>query len=191
MIKNKKTIIVAVIVVSVILIIIFFTNSNKSTKPGNFFLNTIPLLNQNNKTKTEETKEVIYPPINPAKTNYEKISSQTDVIVSETEKDKILTDLPIYIDSFVTGTRINTTINVYTLVTDPPQAVRIEIYGPNYNNSGLLSEDAKAFKASFQEIKKYFKTKKVNLNNLQVIYGNRQYIQDTATLWVKEFGLLD
>ena len=40
-------------------------------------------------------------------------------------------------------------------VTDPPTAIRIEIYGPNYNNTGLLSEDAKAFKASFEEIKKY------------------------------------
>ena len=100
-------------------------------------------------------------------------------------------DLPIYIDNFVTGTKINTTINVYSLVSDPPTSVRIEIYGPNYNNAGLLSEDAKAFKASFEEIKKYLKSKKVNLSNLQIIYGNRQYIQDTATLWVKEFKLLD
>lgn len=188
--KKKKIIISVIFIIILVLVSFFFFKSKNSTSPNNFFLNTIPLLNrETNQVKNEE--EVIYPPINPAKTNYQKVAEKITDQVSEIEKDKIVTDLPYRIENFVTGTKINTTINVYELVTDPPTAIRVEIYGPNYNNAGLLSEDAKAFKASFQEIKKYFKTKKVNLNNLQIIYGNRQYIQDTAILWVNDFGLLN
>ncbi len=189
--KNKK-IILSIILAAVLVITIFLLV--KSKKPGSsnsFFLNTVPLINKETNQNKNNDEEIIYPPINPAQTNYQKISDQVTNQVSEIEKDKIGDDLPVRVDNFVTGTKINTTINVFSLVTDPPQSVRIEIYGPNYNNTGLLSEDAKAFKVSFEEIKKYFKTKKVNLNNLQIIYGNRQYIQDTATLWVKEFGLLN
>lgn len=188
--KNKKTLLIIVSVLILVFLLFFFLRSKKSAVPNSIFLNTIPLLDRNTNQDTNKQEDIIYPPINPAKTNYQKVSSLIADQVSEVEKDKIGEDLPIRIDSFNTGTKINTTINVFSLVTDPPQSVRIEIYGPNYNNAGLLSEDAKAFKASFEEIKKYFKQKKVNLNNLQIIYGNRQYIQDTATLWVKEFNLL-
>ncbi len=159
-----------------------FFKSKNSDNPNSFFLNTIPLLNKESKQNKNTEDDIIYPPINPVKTNYQKVAEKITDVVSEIEKDKLVDDLPYRIENFVTGTKINTTINVYELVTDPPTAIRIEIYGPNYNNTGLLSEDAKAFKASFEEIKKYFKTKKINLNNLQIIYGNRQYIQDTATL---------
>ncbi|OGD83755.1 hypothetical protein A2572_00860 [Candidatus Collierbacteria bacterium RIFOXYD1_FULL_40_9] len=189
--KNKKTLLITSTLILLAIIIFFTIQRNKTGESKSFFLNTIPLLNQDNKTKSDDAKEVIYPPINPAQTNYQKVAEKITDQISEIEKDKMVDDLPIYIDNFVTGTKINTTINVYSLVSDPPTSVRIEIYGPNYNNAGLLSEDAKAFKASFEEIKKYLKSKKVNLSNLQIIYGNRQYIQDTATLWVKEFKLLD
>lgn len=189
--KKKKITISVIFIIILVLVLYFFFKSKNSTSPNSFFLNTIPLLNRDTNQNKNVDDEVIYPPINPAKTNYQKVAEKITDQVSEIEKDKIVDDLPIYIENFVTGAKINTTINVYELVSDPPTSVRIEIYGPNYNNAGLLSEDAKAFKASFEEIKKYFKTKKVNLNNLQIIYGNRQYIQDTATLWVKEFGLLN
>ncbi len=189
--KNKKIIIPTILIILSVLVLYFIFRSKGTNTPNSFFLNTIPLLNKETNQNKINDEETIFPPINPAQTNYQKVTTQITDQVSEIEKDKIVDDLPYRVENFVTGTKTNTTINVYELVTDPPTAVRVEIYGPNYNNAGLLSEDAKAFKASFQEIKKYFKTKKVNLNNLQIIYGNRQYIQDTATLWIKEFGLLN
>ncbi len=189
--KRKKIILISSIIVVLIIIFYLFTSSKNKNSPKNLFLNTVPLLNNSNNQNNANEENIIYPPINPAQTNYQKVADQITNQVSEIEKDKIADDLPYRIDDFNTGTKITTTINVYSLVSDPPTSVRIEIYGPNYNNAGLLSEDAKAFKVSFEEVKKYFKGKKVNLNNLQIIYGNRQYIQDTATLWVKEFGLLN
>ncbi len=189
--KRKKIILISSALILLIILFFLFLSSKRSGTTKSLFLNTIPLLNNSNGQNSQDKENIIYPPINPVQTNYQKVAEQIINQSSEIEKDKIVDDLPYRIENFVTGTKINTTINVYELVTDPPTAIRIEIYGPNYNNAGLLSEDAKAFKASFQEIKKYFKTKKVNLNNLQIIYGNRQYIQDTATLWVKEFGLLN
>lgn len=189
--KNKKTLIIIFTIILLSLVVFFTFQRNKNGESKSFFLNTIPLLNKETKKGNNEEENVIYPPINPAQTNYQKVTTQITDQISEIEKDKLVDDLPYRIENFVTGTKINTTINVYELVTDPPTAVRIEIYGPNYNNAGLLSEDAKAFKASFEEAKKYLRSKKVNLNNLQIIYGNRQYIQDTAALWVKEFGLLN
>ena len=189
--NRKKIITISLIIIVFLTLPFFFLSSQSRQDPKSFFQNTIPLLNQNKDQKISDEETTIYPPINPAQTNYQKVADQITNQVLEIEKDEIITDLPVRIDNFSTGTAITTTINVFTLVSDPPQSVRIEIYGPNYNNTGLLSEDAKAFKSSFEEIKKYFKSKKVNLNNLQIIYGNRQYIQDTATLWVKEFGLLN
>lgn len=189
--RNKKVIIISVVIITLLAAIFIFLNSNNKEKAKSFFQNTIPLLNQNKNQERDNEETIIYPPINPAQTNYKKVTEQITNQVSEIEKDKIVEELPIRINDFQTSTNITTTINIFTLLTDPPQSIRLEIYGPNYNNTGLLSSDARAFKESFEEVKKYFKNKKVNLNNLQIIYGNRQYIQDTATLWVKEFGLLN
>lgn len=188
--KNKRTFLITFTLIFLVLMVFFFVQKSKTGESKSFFLNTIPLLDKN-KTQQENQEVTIYPPVNPVKTNYQKVTEKITDQVSEIEKDKIAEDLPIYLDNFSTGTKINTTINIYSLISDPPTSVRIEIYGPNYNNAGLLSEDAKAFKVSFEEAKKYLRGKKINLNNLQIIYGNRQYIQDTATLWVKEFGLLN
>lgn len=188
--KHKKLIIVSSVVILIVVILFFLLSLNKKEGSKSFFQNTIPLLDKNNQN-TKDEDVVIYPPINPAQTNYKQVANQIPIQKSESEKDKIIDQLPYRINGFITGSKINTTINVFTLESDPPQSVRLEIYGPNYNNAGLLSEDAKAFNASFKEVKKFFDQNEVNLANLQIIYGNRQYIQDTATLWVKEFGLLD
>ncbi len=191
MIKNKK-IIIPIILIVILTIAIYLVNKSRNiSSPSSFFQNTIPLFYKQPNDSKNVADEIIYPPINPIQTNYKNITVQTTNELSEIEKDKIASDLPIYIDNFTTGSKINTTINIYELVSDPPTSIRIEIYGPNYNNTGQLSEDAKAFKASFQEVRKILKAKKINLNNLQIIYGNRQYIQDTATIWVKDFGLLN
>lgn len=188
--KRKLYLTLAILVFLIIIFTYFAVTVSKSPKTNSFFQNTIPLIGKENNQQAEE-KPIIYPPTNPAQTNYKKIQSNIPDEVSEIEKDKIIGGLPIRIENLYTGTKITTTINVFSLPTDPLQSVRIEIYGPNYNNVGLLSEDAKAFKTSFEEIKKTFKDRGVNLKKLQIIFGNRQYIQDAATLWVKEFKLID
>lgn len=168
----------------------FWLTKPKDSK--NFFINSVPFLsNDSNKLPTPTPTESFNGSGIPAQTNYKKVADQITSEVSSIEKEKIIDILPVRINNFDSGTQIKTTINVFTLASDPPQSVRIEIYGPNFNNSSLTSQDAFAFKNSFNEIKKVFAKNNVNLNNLQIIYGNRQYIQDTATFWVKEFKLLD
>lgn len=187
--KNKK--LIYTIAAITLIFTFYFLTKNKPTTSKNFFQNTIPLLSNKQGKSTDTNQDIIYPPINPQETKYNLVENQVADELSSIEKDKIVSDLPIRIEDIETNTPIQTTLNIFTLLTDPPQSIRIEIYGPNYNNSGLLSNDAKAFKTSFERAKKVVEEYKVNLKNLQIIYGNRQYIQDTATLWVKEFGLLN
>lgn len=188
--KQKFYLVIASLITLIIVFTAVLVIRNNPTKSKSFFQNTIPLVG-NQKGQITEKKLTIYPPTNPSQTNYKQVQANIPDEISEIEKDKIIGGLPIRIENLSTGTKINTTINVFSLPSDPLQSIRIEIYGPNYNNIGLLSEDAKAFKYSFEEIKKTFKLRDVNLKNLQIIFGNRQYIQDTANIWVKEFKLLE
>jgi len=119
------------------------------------------------------------------------ITKQVSDELSSIEKEKIYDSLPLRLENFSTSANLKTTINIYSLSFDPIASLRLEIYGPNYNDSLLTSPSAIAFKESFLEAKKRLVSKGVILSNLQIIYGNRQYIQDTATYWVGTFKLLD
>jgi energy-coupling factor transporter transmembrane protein EcfT len=187
--KKYYKIIIPTVFIFIFIIIIFWLTKPKDSK--NFFINSVPFLNNNNSLPSTAPTETFKGVGIPAQTNYKKVVDQITNEVSSIEKEKIIDILPIRINDFNSETQINTTINVFTLASDPPQSARIEIYGPNFNNSSLTGQDAIAFKNSFNEIKQIFTKNNVNLNNLQIIYGNRQYIQDTATFWVKEFKLLD
>lgn len=116
-----------------------------------------------------------------------QIPDETSLI----EKEKVFESLPLRQENFSTSTNLKTTINIYSLSFDPSASLRLEIYGPNYHDSLLTSPSALAFRESFLEAKKQLISKGVVLKNLQIIYGNRQYIQDTATYWVRSFKLLD
>ena len=116
-----------------------------------------------------------------------QVSDETSFV----EKEKIYDSLPLRLENFPTSANLKTTINIYSLSFDPTASLRLEIYGPNYNDSLLTSPSAIAFKESFLEAKKHLVSKGVVLKNLQIIFGNRQYIQDTATYWVGAFKLLD
>lgn len=135
--------------------------------------------------------EITRSPGIPVQTDLQNVTKQIADEVSLLEKDKIFDSLPLRQENFVTSVGLKTTINIYSFAYDPDSSIRLEIYGLNYNDSTLTGSNAIAFKESFLEAKKKLLAQKVILKNLQIIYGNRQYIQDTATYWVSAFKLLD
>ncbi|KKT40522.1 hypothetical protein A3K29_01015 [Candidatus Collierbacteria bacterium RIFOXYB2_FULL_46_14] len=188
---NKKILIpiISVIILFFVFLLISILRY-RSERPS--FLETIPLFSQ----PTPKVTRTIVPTITtipgvPNQTNLESIAKAKDSTKSLVEKNKIFDALPIREEDFSTSANIKTTINIYNLLYDPESALRVEIYGINYNNQDINSKDALAFKESFLKAKQFFSKYQVNLNSLQIIYGNRQYIQDTATYWVKTFKLLD
>ena len=176
---------------AIIIVTLIIVRNTKTTTPNSFFSNTIPLLDQKGQNQVEKPTIVYQKTNTPQQVNIKNIQNQVDRKLSGLEKDKIISLLPLRIDDFKTSTPLITTINLYSLSTDPPESLRFEIYNVNFNNLNITGNDAIAFKDSFIEVKKILLTKKVNLKNLQIIYGNRQYIQDTATSWVNSFKLLD
>lgn len=187
---NKKYFKPLAIIILIILIGFLIVFLSKPSTPKSLFLNTIPFLNKKS-TAPSATENQFRSTGTPQQTNIQAISSGVDKSLSKIERDKVATVLPIRIEDFQTSTPLVTTINLYTLPSDPTESLRLEIYGINYNNSEIQGDDAIAFKDSFLQIKKLLLTRKINLHNVLFIYGNRQYIQDTATYWVNQFKLLD
>lgn len=177
-------------IVGLLAITLLIVQITKPQKSKSLFLNTIPLFNKKI-TPTPSPKTVFTATQTPQQTNLTALKNNFNSNLSLVERDKISQVLPVRINNFQTSTSLITTINLFTLASDPPESLRLEIYGVNYNNSTLTSDDAIAFKDSFLQIKKAILSRKINYKNLLLIYGNRQYIQDTATFWVKEFKLLD
>lgn len=188
---KKTSLYLFIAFLTIILVTFLVISLTKPKNPNSTFLNTIPLLNQNATLAPTSTTNNFQSTNTPPQTNMDNVQNKVDSNLSSVEKEKILSILPTRIDDFKTSTALVTTINLYSLPTDPLESVRLEIYNLNFNNSLLTSTDAIAFKDSFIEIKKILLVRKVNLKNLQIIYGNRQYIQDTATYWVNSFKLLD
>lgn len=122
----------------------------------------------------------------------EESSSQTKKAI-ETKK-KLESSLPIYVENFKTSNDRLTTLNVYTIPEDPEYLVHIEIYGIDYqiqNSNPSENPDAVAFIDSFNEIKSRLSSKGVNVKDLYFVFSGREYIQDTAEVWIKEFQLLE
>lgn len=187
---NKKIIYFAAITAAVFLVAFLFILFTKPRDKNNIFLNTIPLFE--NKGVVVEPEKISYARSQtPPQTNLNQITSLIDSKVSTAEREKLISILPVRISDFKTSTNIITTMNLYSLPTDPPSSIRLEIYGINFNNQEITGKDAISFKDSFIEVKKRLLPKNINLKNLQIIYGNRQYIQDTAQYWVNTFKLLD
>lgn len=130
------------------------------------------------------------PPLNSegqVDTNFEKVKTAT------ANKTRLESSLPIYIKNFQTSNGIKTTLNVYTIPSDPPYLVHIEIYGIDFEDQNTSKENnpnVAAFIDSFQEIKRQLTAKGVDIHNIYFIFGQRMYIQETADLWIKTFGLL-
>lgn len=115
-----------------------------------------------------------------------------EVITAVANKEKLKNSLPIYIKNYQTSNGKITTLNVYTVSSDPDYLINVEIYGVDYRNydASKTNPDAIAFADSFNEIKRILLSKGVDINNVYFIFGQRSFIQSTADLWVKTFGLL-
>jgi hypothetical protein len=179
--KNKKIIILISLAVFVILVIITInkslTSKQSTTKP------LLPL-----ETSTGSKTKTYFPPT----TDTSKLSQKVSDSTSQKEVDKIKDLLPIYIEKFSTSVNIDTTINVFQLKSDPKQVVHLEIYQVNYVLSEIKTENPNptAFKESFVYIKNFLQEKGIDLNKMQIIYGDRNYIQTTSEYWIKALNLL-
>ncbi len=128
----------------------------------------------------------------------ENIAGQVDmtsdkVITAIESKNKLKGSLPIYIESFKNSNGMLTTLNVYTIPSDPEYLVHVEIYGINFRNQDPSKEtnpNVVAFIDSFEQIKKLLATKGVDIHNIYFIFGQRTFIQETADLWIRTYGLL-
>jgi hypothetical protein len=180
--KSKKTIIVILIILGTVLFLtLLLTNRLSVTEKQ---ISTIPIL----PSDTTQNLGVTQPIKNDISGLSKKVSDQ----VSQQEKDKITPLLPISVKNFQTSVGITTNINIFSIKSDPSQVVRVEIYGINYYLSDTSSDNpqAVAFSESFTETKNLLMEKGIDINNLQIIYGNRNYIQQTAENWIKTFNLL-
>ncbi len=183
MFKNKKNIIFILLAV-LILVLVFITLNNKNLSPKKS--STEPLLPQ--ETTTGSKTKTYFPP----STDTSQLSNKISDNISQKEVDKVKDLLPLYIDRFSTSVNIDTTINVFQLKSDPKQVIHLEIYQINYILSEIKAENPNptAFKESFLYIKNFLTEKGVDLSKMQIIYGDRNYIQTTAERWIKALNLL-
>lgn len=112
---------------------------------------------------------------------------------SATYRASIASQLPIYQDDITTSVGITTTLNIYYLESDPAETLRFEIYGVSYlgrDESEFTNRHITAFKETFSLGLDLLRKKGVDPNKLIFIYGDKEYVRDTATAWVKKYNLL-
>lgn len=183
-----------IVIISLAVILVIFLSVLSSLSPeisSRIFRPTIPLITAPTTTISPSRILPEVSPVVPKGTNYQAITSQGNSDLSQTEIQKLKPDLPITIKDFKTSLNQTTTINIFTISSEPQSLIHIEIYGVNFNHPELSESDAIAFKESFQQAKKSLAAKNINIKNLQIVFGTRQYIQDTAKYWVSAFGLLN
>ncbi len=182
--KNQKILLIASAVLLVIILILFLTRTaSQKTDEQSLDLST-----------SGETKfSLPDPSTRPKATSASSLSQQAPDSFALVEKKKLLPLLPLYLKAFPTSVGINTDISIFTLVEDPPASIHLEIYNVDFQES-IASKDnpnVVAFAESLIKTKAELATKGINLKNLQIIYNNRQFAQDTALNWVHVFKLLD
>ncbi len=119
-------------------------------------------------------------------------TTSEQVTTAVESKNKLKSDLPIYIENFRASNGMLTTLNVFTLSSDPEYLIRIEIYGIDFGDQNTSKDEnpnVTAFIDSFEEIKKQLTKKGVDIHNIYFIFGQRTFIQETADLWIKTYNL--
>lgn len=112
---------------------------------------------------------------------------------SATYRESIKNKFPLYRDHIQTSVGITTTLNLYFLGSDPPEIVRFEIYGVSYlgrDNSEFTNKNITAFKETFTTGLTLLQDQGIDPTKLIFIYGDKQYVRDTATAWVIKYKLL-
>lgn len=191
---SKKSVVffVVVIVVTLIAVSLLSQNKNKDSTAGSLQSpsgsnsNTGGLSNifvrEEAKDPLSGLNDDIYMPANPPASS-----------VAVGTKAKALPHLPIYIGSFQTSVGIPVNVNIYTIPTDPDDVIRFEIQRINYENQDSnpkTNPDVTAFKEGFLKGKGELQKIGVDMRDANFIFGIRQYVKETANLWVKQLNLL-
>lgn len=114
-------------------------------------------------------------------------------LAATTYRSSIASQLPIYVESIPTSVNLPTTINIYFLPSDPPETLRFEIYGLSYLNrdsSEFTNPNITAFRETFNHGLDLLRQKGIDPSQLIFIYGNKEYVRDTAQAWITKYALL-
>lgn len=108
--------------------------------------------------------------------------------------ESIKNKLPIYVESFETSVGIPTSINIFRQQDDPPEIIRLQIYGLSYINKNELDEkknpNVTAFKESYLKAIELLEGQNIDPKKLVFYYSNQDYIRQTAREWVEKLKLL-
>ena len=183
-IKRWAIILVSVVVVS-ILVGIFVSMlvtkfSPKNKKPGSTTLSLTP-------QAVKPTSTISY------KESVVSLISEEEKNELVEEKKTILPKLPIYIKGFKTKSGKVTTINIFSSPYDPPETLRIEIYGVNYLD-GIADENDPNYSAFVESLKKAFEEIDKaggDSTKLRYIFYSKEIFHEIASAWAKNAGLIN
>lgn len=100
--------------------------------------------------------------------------------------------LPIYVEGFKTSVGIKTTINIFSLPSDPVETIHFEIYGPSYlvaDASEFTNPNLTAFKESHLHGLELMKDQGIDPQKLIFIYADKEYVRNTTRAWLDKLGL--
>jgi len=153
------------------------------------------LLIINKAQKTQD--ELVYPPqdkqyreysapffTSPPRTEDGEVDHESEKVKSAIKSKETLSSLlPISETDFETSVEITTSIYIYTSAFDPEYLMHIDIHGIDYGiqeTNPNKNPNVTAFIESFG----------ADIKEMIFVFGGRQYIQETAELWIKTFDLL-
>jgi len=118
---------------------------------------------------------------------------ESPTTTAEKVKSLILPKLPIEIHDFSTSVGIITNIIISSYDSDSPEMIRLEIYGLDYQynqNDPNTNPNMIAFKESFEKAMSVLSENKVDIRDLHISLGHKQYIRDIAETWITTLHLL-
>lgn len=163
------------IIISILIFILTLLLSPRPSQPTT----SLPLPNSNNITQLRAELS-----------NLSEVKRQEAIAYYDLVSD----NFPIYYPDFRTSVGISTEIHIFHFEDDPLELTRFEISGLSYVNKNELDEsknpNVTAFKESFQKGLSLLTEAQVDPKKLIFIYGDRDYVQSSASYWVDKLGLL-
>lgn len=168
---NKKFFITAGIISIIVLIMVLVLSSSNTNK---------------NELKTSENS------ISQLRSSLINLSEEK-IKDSQNYRASIIDKLPIYLPKFMTSTGIETSLNIAPHPEDS-SLVYFEIFGLSYLNQKELNfvknPNVLAYKETFLYGLNLLKELGIDYKKLIFVYGDKNYVQTTASYWVDKLGLL-
>jgi hypothetical protein len=111
---------------------------------------------------------------------------------SRSYREEVEKFLPLYLENFETSVGLTTTINIFVMPDDPKEVIRFEIYGLSYLNSDsspFTNPNVTAFQESYRHGLDAMRERGIDPSRLIFIYGDVEYVRETAGSWVEKFNL--